>query len=101
LFQFVAVLSAFENKNRYTIKSLQMCKVIRSVYSTLFQLTPFHHLQKMIIFATHHSYQRHSRSMDSVWKSYLINEQTVYLSEGHSDHHRKKRQVWQKSYQED
>jgi len=66
LFQFVAVLLAFENKNRLTIKPQQMCKVIRSVYATLFQLTPFYRLQKMIIFAMDYSYQSHSRSMDSV-----------------------------------
>jgi hypothetical protein len=36
--------------------------------------------------------------MDSVLKGYLIDEQTVYLSKGHSDNHRQKRSVWQKSY---
>jgi len=71
LFQFFAVLPAFENKNRFTINPLQMCKVIRSVYATLFQLTHFNRLQKTVIFAIHYSCQRHSRSMDSAWKSYL------------------------------
>ena len=43
-----------------------MCKVIRSDYATLFQLTPFYRQQKTIIFAMKYSYQSDSRSMDSV-----------------------------------
>ena len=79
MIQIFAVLSAFENKNRFTIKPWQMCDVIRSVYSTLFQLTHFNRLQKLFIFALHHSYLRHIRSMDSVWKViWLMNRLCIY-----------------------
>ena len=48
-----------------------------------------------------HSHYRYYRSMDEVLKSYLSNEQTVYLSQGHYDNHRQKRQVRQKFNQKD
>jgi len=74
------VLPSFENKSRCTIKALQICRAILSVYAALFQQTHFYRLQKTFIFAIRNSYHVYGIGMDKVLKGIIeiMNRLCIY-----------------------